>query len=230
MNRAALSRSRSARAGAAAGARSHAHHVAHRADPTTSPRNPTTPASSVLRESRLRSRTDALTNGASIMSAVAGGSLDIASPTSSALAHIARLTLSFLCASNYSHPRMQPPASSSSTDGPIRVQRSRGKSLAVSGLQEIADSPFAIGSMRRRRFHQSKVHRAALSPCRMRCARSASMPPDQPRIRADCRRARRPLRVSAKPTIRRARWLISRGWRQRLVEPNIRLTHAGSSA
>ena len=57
-----------------------------------------------------------LTNGASIMSAVAGGSLDIGFSNSVALSFCARRTTT--------HPRMQPPASSSSTaTGPSAVQR-----------------------------------------------------------------------------------------------------------
>jgi len=83
-----------------------------------------------------------LTNGASIMSAVAGGSLDIGFSNIVALsaAHERGLTLSFLCASNYY-------SSKDATTGIVVVDRDapirgpkdlEGKSVAVSGLQEIA--------------------------------------------------------------------------------------------
>jgi NitT/TauT family transport system substrate-binding protein len=83
-----------------------------------------------------------LTNGASIMSAVAGGSLDIGFSNIVALsaAHERGLTLSFLCASNYySSKDATTGIVVVDRDGPIRGPKDlEGKSLAVSGLQEIA--------------------------------------------------------------------------------------------
>jgi NitT/TauT family transport system substrate-binding protein len=83
-----------------------------------------------------------LTNGASIMSAVTGGSLDIGQGNIVALAaaHERGLPLSFLCATNYYS------AKDATTgivvverDAPIRGPKDlEGKTVAVSGLQEIA--------------------------------------------------------------------------------------------
>jgi NitT/TauT family transport system substrate-binding protein len=83
-----------------------------------------------------------LTNGASIMSAVTGGSLDVgfANVVALSTAHERGLTLSFLSASNYYS------AKDATTgivvvdrDAPIHGPRDlEGKSLAVSGLAEIA--------------------------------------------------------------------------------------------
>ena len=83
-----------------------------------------------------------LTNGSSIMSAVAGGSLDIGQGNIVALAaaHERGLTLRFLCATNYY-------SSKDATTGIVVVDRDapihgpkdlEGKTVAVSGLQEIA--------------------------------------------------------------------------------------------
>jgi NitT/TauT family transport system substrate-binding protein len=83
-----------------------------------------------------------LTNGAGIMSAVAGGSLDIGQGNivATAAAHERGLTLSFLCATNYY-------SSKDATTGIIVVDRDSaihgpkdlaGKIVAVSGLKEIA--------------------------------------------------------------------------------------------
>jgi NitT/TauT family transport system substrate-binding protein len=83
-----------------------------------------------------------LTNGAGIMSAVTGGSLDIGQGNIVALAaaHERGLTLSFLCATNYY-------ASKDATTGIVVVDRDAdihgpkdldGKIVAVSGLKEIA--------------------------------------------------------------------------------------------
>lgn len=83
-----------------------------------------------------------LTNGAAIMSAVSGGSLDIGQTNIVALAaaHERGLPIAFLCATNYY-------ASKGATtgivvvdrDGPIKAAKDlEGKTVAVSGLQEIA--------------------------------------------------------------------------------------------
>ena len=83
-----------------------------------------------------------LTNGASILSAVSGGSLDVgfANVVALAAAHERGLAVSFLAASNYySVKGATTGIVVVDRDGPIRTAKDlEGKSVAVSGLQEIA--------------------------------------------------------------------------------------------